>query len=139
MYYICAVIITVKIMKKAQSNDLEHKPILRVSSVDGMLFLINSIRQTDQYISDIYLNGGCYQFHLMLKKFAPNCEARITKEKNHIVTFFKGKHFDINGIVEGQFKPLNHKEIERASKWSFAKNKALKIRECPACEEPIVV
>jgi hypothetical protein len=56
-------------------------PPLLIASVDDMLFLINSIRETDKYISDIYLNGACYQFHLMLKKFAPECEARITKEK----------------------------------------------------------
>jgi hypothetical protein len=91
-------------------------PPLLIASVDDMLFLINSIRETDQYIADIYLNGGCYQFHLMLKKFAPECEARITKEKNHIVTYFKGKHFDITGIVEGHFEPLNNYEINIVSK-----------------------
>ena len=110
-----------------------------ICSVSDMLFLIDSIRQTDQYIADIYLNGGCYQFHLMLKKFAPECEARITKERNHIVTYFKEKYFDITGIVEGQFQPLNQHEIDMASKWSFAKNKALQICECPVCGEPIVV
>jgi hypothetical protein len=110
-----------------------------IHDVSGMLFLIKSIRDTDQYISDIYLNGGCYKFHLMLKKFAPKCEARITKEKNHIVTYFRGCNFDITGIVEGQFEPLNKCEIDMALKWSFAKNKALQICECPFCEEPIVV
>ena len=115
------------------------KPPLLIASVSGMLFLIDSIRETDRYIADIYLNGGCYQFHLMLKKFAPECEARITKDRNHIVTYFRGKCFDITGIVEGQFESLNHYEIEMAAKWSFAKNKVLQICECPVCEEPIVV
>ena len=120
-------------------HQFSTKPPLLIASVSGMLFLIDSIRNTDNYIADIYMNGGCYQFHLMLKKFAPNCEPRITKEKNHIVTHYKGKYFDITGIVEGQFEPLNSQEIEIASKWSFAKNKALQICECPVCEEPIVV
>ena len=126
---------------KIESTDpqLTTKPPLLIVSVGGMLFLINSIRETDRYIGDIFLNGGCYQFHLFLKKIAPKCEARINKERNHIVTYFKGKHFDIKGIVEGQFEPLNSCEIEMASKWSFAKNRALKIGECPFCEEPIVV
>ena len=128
-----------KSILEAQNSDLAHSPPLRVCRVGGMLFLINSIRETDQYIADIYLNGGCYQFHLMLKKFAPECEARITKEKNHIVTYFKGKYFDITGIVEGQFEPLNNQEIEMASKWSFAKKRALQIGECRVCGEPIVV
>ncbi len=114
-------------------------PPLLIASVDSMLRFINALRQTDQYIEMIYLNGACYQFHLMLKKFAPECEARITKEKNHIVTYFKGKYFDITGIVEGDFEPLNNYEIDMVSKWSFAKNRALQICECPVCGEPIVV
>ena len=126
-------------MNEDTNLQISTQPPLVIPDVGGMLFLIDSIRETDQYIADIYLNGGCYQFHLMLKKFAPDCEARITKEKNHIVTYFKGKHFDITGIVEGQFDPLNSREIEMASKWSFAKNNALKICECPVCGEPIVV
>lgn len=127
-------------VKKREKNvQLELCPSLFISSVRSMLFLIDSIRETDKYIADIYLNGGCYQFHLMLKKFAPESEARITKERDHIVTYFKGKHFDITGIVEGQFEILSHNEIYMALKWSFAKNKALCICECPICEEPIVV
>jgi len=123
----------------AKALKIEREQALHIHDVSGMLFLIDSIRETDRYIADIYLNGGCYQFHLMLKKFAPESEARITKERNHIVTYFKGKHFDITGIVEGQFEQLNNYEIEMASKWSFAKNKALQICECPVCGEPIVV
>jgi len=115
------------------------EPPLRVTSVNAMLFLIDSIRQSDQYIGDIYLNGGCYQFHLMLKKFAPNCEARITKDRSHIVTYFKGKYFDITGIVDGDYLQLNQFEIDMVSKWSFAKNRALQIYKCPICEEPIIV
>ena len=127
-------------LKKEKTNiKLELRPPLLIASVRSMLFLIDSIRETDKYIADIYLNGGCYQFHLMLKKFAPESEARITKEKDHIVTYFKGKHFDITGIVEGQFEILGHNEIDMALKWSFAKNKALCICECPICEEPIIV
>ena len=118
---------------------VEELEQLTIPAVGGILRFINALRQTDRYIEMIYMNGACYQFHLMLKKFAPECEARITKEKNHIVTYFKGRYFDITGIIEGQFKPLNNYEIEMASKWSFAKNKALQICECPVCEEPIVV
>ena len=126
-------------MNEENNLQLPTNPTLVIPDVGGMLFLINSIRDTDKYIADIFLNGGCYQFHLMLKKFAPKCEARLTKERNHIVTYFKGKHFDISGIVEGQFEPLNKCDIDMVSKWSFSKNKALQIYECPACEEPIVV
>jgi len=126
-------------MENKEQEQQNINPKILITSVSDMLFLIDSIRETDRYIADIYLNGGCYQFHLLLKKFAPECEARITKEKNHVVTLFKDKYFDITGIVEGHFESLNQHEINMASRWSFAKNKALQICECPMCEEPIVV
>jgi len=127
-------------MKKESVKQKETtNPPLLIANVSGMLFLINSIRITDIYISEIYLNGGCYQFHLLLKNLNPKCEVRITKEKNHVVTYFKGKHFDITGVVDGVFDPLNQHEIDMVSKWSFGENKALQICECPVCEEPIIV
>jgi hypothetical protein len=108
-----------------------------ISTIGDMLYFIESIRATDKYISEIYLHGGCYQFHILLKKFAPESEPRITKKKDHIVTLFKGKYFDIRGIVDGQFYTPTTEDIDAASSWSFADNMALQIGECPACGEPI--
>lgn len=111
----------------------------KIETVKDMLFLIDALRNTDKYIVDIFLSGGCYQFHLMLKKLNPNCEPRINKEENHIVTFFKGKNFDINGIAKGKFYPLKEHQENMVSKWSFSKHRLIQIGECPICEEPIIV
>ena len=112
---------------------------VRIESIQQMLFFINAIRETDRYIGEIYLKGGCYQFHQLLRKLAPDCEAKISKGKDHIVTYFKGQCFDITGLVDGEFDGLTPAEIQMASAWSFAKSMALCLCECPACGEPIVV
>lgn len=111
-----------------------------ITSPGTMLFFINSLRETDTYIADIYLNGGCYQFHLLLKKLAPRCKPYINKGKSHVITKYQGKYYDITGEVSPNgFTKMTSDEINRALKWSFAKHMALQISECPACEEPIIV
>jgi len=115
-------------------------PPLIIASVDDMLRFINSIRQTDQYIEMIYMNGACYQFHLMLKKFAPECEPYISKEKDHVITKYAGRYYDITGEVSGNwYTPMTESEIDMASGWSFHRTKVIQIGECPHCGEPIVV
>lgn len=121
----------------SELNEVIKLPV--INSVESMLNFIDSLRETDPYISAIYLNGGCYQFHLLLKKFAPECESRINQERNHIVTKFKGKFFDINGIAKGGFYPLDYSDLLRVSKWSFHKNRLINLGECPQCEEPLTV
>jgi hypothetical protein len=126
-------------IESTNDNNRTNPPLL-IASVDDMLRFINSIRQTDQYIEMIYMNGACYQFHLMLKKFAPECEPYISKEKNHVITKYAGRYYDITGEVSGNwYTPMTESEIEMASRWSFHRTKVIQIGECPACGEPIVV
>jgi hypothetical protein len=105
---------------------------------DDVLFVIDKLRETDKYISDIYLYGGCYRFHLFLKSLLPSAEPRISKEKNHVVTFFEGKHIDIRGVVVGRFYKLTKNDLEMAEKWSFKNHRMLVIGECDSCGEQIV-
>ncbi len=115
-------------------------PPLIIASVDDMLRFINAIRQTDQYIEMIYMNGACYQFHLLLKTFFPECEPYISKEKDHVITKYAGRYYDITGEVSGNwYTPMTESEIDMASGWSFHRTKVIQIGECPACGEPIVV
>lgn len=44
------------------------------TSVSSCLFLVNSLRETDKYIQSIFMQGGCYQFHLFIKKTIPKCK-----------------------------------------------------------------
>lgn len=101
---------------------------------------IKAIRQTDKYIEMIYMNGACYQFHLLLKKYYPECKPYITKEKDHVLSKYNGRFYDITGEVSGKdATKLTDEEFILASKWSFYKTKVIQIAECPFCEEPIVI
>lgn len=112
---------------------------MEIKKKSELVFLIDQLRNTDQYIKDIFLNGGCFQFHLFLKSMIPKCELYITKERNHCVTKFKNSYFDITGEVFGDFEIPNAYERMIMIRWNFASHKALQIGECPVCEEPIVV
>jgi len=65
-----------------------------------ILTFIEELRNTDGYIRYIYTEGGCYRFHLLLKKMYKGCTPYISKEKNHIVSRYKGRFYDIDGEVK---------------------------------------
>ena len=105
-----------------------------------ILQFINAIRKTDRYIETIYMDGSCYQFHLLLKMLFPGCKAYINKEKNHVITKHANKYYDITGEVSGNnYTPITEKEINKAKEWGFYKTNMIKIAECPCCEEPILI
>ena len=125
-------------IKEMVDNYVEKK--LKNCIVGGMLRFINALRQTDKYIEMIYMNGACYQFHLFLKIFFPESKPYISKEKDHVITKYAGKYYDITGEVSGNwYTPMTKSEIDMASGWSFHRTKVIQIGECPHCEEPIVV
>jgi len=109
------------------------------NNINDMILFIDSIRTSDQYIEHIYLEGGCYQFHLLLSKLFKGCEPFINNKENHIVTKYRGKFFDIRGMVDDEiYRPLRPDDIKRVKKWSFHKHNLLKISECPNCDEPLI-
>ena len=105
-----------------------------------ILEFIDELRSTDRYIHHIYLNGGCYRFHVLLKKMYPSAVAYISDHKNHIVTKYRGKYYDVMGIVNNTdgYTKLSESERIICENWSFHKNNLLKLTECPNCEEPFV-
>ena len=124
------------------SQSTKHdNPYCRVVGVNGCLLLIDSLRNSDLYIKDIFMQGGCYQFHLFLKAIYPEAKPLIHQEKDHVVSLIFGKLFDIRGIIEDKFEclysPLTEKESIMCQSWSFHKNNLLQICECPNCDEPI--
>lgn len=127
-------------INEAIQIDNPQSPACFLPHVGGMLRFINTIRQTDKYIEMIYMNGACYQFHLLLKTFFHESKPYISKEKDHVITRYSGKYYDITGEVSGNwYTPMTESEIDMASAWSFHKTKVIQIGECPHCEEPIVV
>ena len=106
----------------------------------SILQFINALRKTDRYIEIIYMEGACYQLHLLLKELFPEAKPYINKEKNHVITEYLGKFYDITGEVSGDnYTLMIDNDVREAHKWSFHKNKVLKIKECPVCGEFIVI
>ena len=102
-------------------------------------FLLN-LRNTDKYIEMIYLNGGCYKLHILLKTIYNGCEAFINKNKDHVITKYNGKYYDITGEVSGNlYDPITESDIKIVKEWSFHKTRVIQIKECPFCEEPITI
>ncbi len=106
----------------------------------NILTFIDELRNTDEYIKHIYTEGGCYKFHILLNKMYNNCTPYISPQKNHIITRYKNKYYDINGEVTNidGYTLLSIEEKLMVEQWSFHKKNLLQLTECPVCDEPIV-
>ncbi len=102
--------------------------------------LITSLRQTDEYIKAIFTHGSCYKFHLFLKSIWPEASPYMTPDKQHVVTRFGTKFYDINGLYSGKVEKyvMKKADIELVKTWSFKKQNLLKLTECKICGEPFV-
>ena len=115
----------------------EIKSVKKLEWREDIENFIDAIRETDFYIEIIYMNGGCYQFHLLLKSLF-DCEAYITSNKGHVVSKYNNKYYDIMGeYTKDTPTKMTEKEVTMAENWSFYRNYKLKITECPYCETPI--
>ena len=102
---------------------------------------IKELRDTDEYIRYIYTKGSCYKFHVLLSKMYKGSVPYISENKDHIITRYRGKYYDINGEVKNikGYRELNESDIDMVEKWSFHKNNVLVLKECPYCDEPLVI
>jgi len=105
----------------------------------NILTFIQELNQTDMYIHHIYSKGGCYKLHILLSKMYKNTIPYTNG--NHIITKYKGKFYDIYGEVDNQdgFRKLKEEDIPTVSKWSFYMNNLLVLKDCPYCDEPIII
>lgn len=103
---------------------------------DNIQILINNLRNSDEYIKDIYLQGGCYRFYKLIKTLLLSAVPYKNKENTHVVSFFENSYYDITGKVFEDFTPLLPHEEEEAKKWSFKKHRILNLSECEYCGEP---
>jgi hypothetical protein len=106
----------------------------------NILKFIDELRDSDEYIRHIYMRGGCYRFHILLSKMYKGTIPYISIKKDHIITRYKGKYYDINGVVYDvkDYKVLDIEDIHMVSRWSFSKYNLLQLNECPNCEEPLL-
>lgn len=104
------------------------------------ILIIDNLRKTDNFIKDIFMRGGCYQFYLFLKALFPVAMPYINNKKDHVITRIGGRFYDITGEVDNSdYYPLSKQDKKKCEKWSFGKKMLLQITECPFCEEPICV
>ena len=106
----------------------------------NILNFIDELRDSDEYIRHIYMRGGCYRFHTLLSKMYKGTIPYLSINKDHIITRYKGKYYDINGVVYDvkDYKVLDIEDIHMVSRWSFSKYNLLQLNECPNCEEPLL-
>lgn len=106
----------------------------------NILTFIDELRNSDGYIRHIYTKGGCYRFHILLSKMYKNCTPYINGTNDHIITRYRGRFYDVYGIVNciDGFRKLSVDDIPMVEKWSFRKNNLLVLDECPNCEEPLL-
>lgn len=107
----------------------------------NILSFIDELRNTDGYIRHIYTKGGCYKFHILLSKMYKGCTPYINGTNDHIITRYKGKFYDVYGEVDclDGYRKLHVNEIPMVSRWSFHMNNLLVLKDCPHCDEPIIV
>ncbi|MFB5946102.1 hypothetical protein [Albibacterium profundi] len=111
------------------------------TDADKCLFIINALRETEKIIWDIYMCGGCYRFHLFLKKIFPNAKPLINLNEDHCVTLIDDRIFDIEGeqqMHRGEFVTPNGEQLEMMQRWSFTEHNLIQVSECPSCEEPLI-
>ena len=131
-------------------NDIDDKGIYtdydHDEEVVKPLEFINALRNSDDYIRDIYMNGGCYNLFKVLKVLYPNSVAfkvkiyNTDKEYNHIVTRINNNFYDIEGIANDKYFDrvvVKEKDIEEISQWRFSKTKCL-FKCCEYCGEEIL-
>jgi len=109
--------------------------------------VIKALRQSDEYIPLIYMNGGCWKFYEFLKSVFP--EAKPFKvatssggDFDHIITKIGAGFFDITGEVRKEnykeCKPVEENEKHIYEEWSFSKNNAI-FKRCPHCGEEVII
>ena len=66
----------------------EHRRILN---------FIAAVRDSYPSAKDVYLNGGCYNFFVILRNVFP--ESKAYYNGNHIATMINNKLYDITGTI----------------------------------------
>ncbi len=108
---------------------------------ENIISMIEAFRKSDSYIVTIYTEGGCYQFHLLLRYFAPDAVPMINLRGDHIVSEIMGRYYDIRGEITHPkqiYRKPTDDELKEAKKWSFGGKAFLQIGECPVCDEPLL-
>lgn len=85
--------------------------------------LITSIRESHPDMRELYMEGQCYNFHLILRSVYPNAIAWYDYAEGHVYTqiglyFYdiRGRHFKLSRFSS----VLCHKSSHRPHRWSLS-------------------
>lgn len=67
-----------------------------------ILHIIYLIRESHPMMVDIYTQGSCLNFHLLLRAIFP--EAKPYDNVDHVISKIDDTYYDINGIVRDHHK-----------------------------------
>src|ERR1035437_1460598 len=104
------------------------------------LEIIEPLRQSDKYITTIFMQGSCFQFFQFLKSIFKEAIPCMSIHKDHVVTLIDGKMYDITGQIreeqEQDYTPFSRVDWLIVDNWSFQAHNLLYIAECKFCGEP---
>ncbi len=87
-------------MEQLKISNLEHTRYRQV------IKFISLVRESHPEMINIYTQGSCFNFFLILKEMFP--ESIAYYDQNHVITKIKNKYFDITGEV---IKSKNYKKF----------------------------
>lgn len=103
---------------------LDHKEC--ATSIDNVLDFILLIRDTaNKEMVRIFTCGGCYRFHLILKRAFPEAVPYMVISSDdkikHVVTKINDKFYDVNGIYENidEIRPMNDEQMQFAEGFKY--------------------
>jgi len=70
---------------------------------------ISTIRDSFIGSQQVYTEGSCYHFYLILKEVFPNAECWY--DQDHVLTKIDGKFYDITGEVKLNSRMSKYKEL----------------------------
>lgn len=89
-----------------------------ISKQRQILNLIAEIRNSHSKMEEIFLNGSCLNFHMILRSVYPESEPYFNI--NHIITKIDDKFYDITGIVNPEgYIPYNDYYSPERTRRSF--------------------
>lgn len=83
------------------------------------LDIITPLRESHSKMVDIFTKGSCWNLFVILRRIFPG--ARAFYNGDHVITFYRGKYYDISGEVTYKgYYPLNDKKaISQMSRYEL--------------------
>lgn len=96
--------------------------------MDKIESIIHAITNSHMDMEDLYMNGQCYNFFLVLKSIYPEAEAWYDHIEGHVYSKIGKYWYDIRGVhyyVKESCKPLNHYDL-KPHRWGNRDRRRLK-------------